>query len=184
MVTVLEDFIPKSYQDFLEKNILSKTFPFYFSGATTDYAIEGNYMSPYAKEVPFLVHTFLSDRPQPTGYWPIIAPLYFNFCEKTGKNYTIVRCKANLYFQAPDFGKDNYYTPHVDYTSGNITTAIYYVIDSDGDTLFFDKDLRITERISPKKGSLVYFDRSVIHTGTPPVRSTHRCVINFNFALS
>ena len=42
---------------------------------------------------------------------------------------------------------------------------LYYVNDSDGDTLFFDnKDkLNIIKRVSPKKGRVVHFDNNKLH---------------------
>jgi hypothetical protein len=58
--------------------------------------------------------------------------------------------------------------------------CLYYVNDSDGDTVFFDDNKKEIERISPKKGRIAFFDGSIYHAGTPS-ETNSRAVINFNF---
>ena len=60
------------------------------------------------------------------------------------------------------------------------TTALYYVNDSDGDTLFFNDNLEIVNRVKPEKGKLIIFDGS-IYTHRPVLPPTNRIVINFNY---
>ena len=57
--------------------------------------------------------------------------------------------------------------------------CLYYVNDSDGDTVFYNDNLKEIKRVSPKKGRIVFFDGSIKHTGSTP--KTLRANINFNF---
>ena len=82
--------------------------------------------------------------------------------------------------------------PHCDMNKGGFT-AIYYVNDSDGDTLIFNEktmdpflngeELSIKKRIKNKKGRFVMFNQDYLHTGMFPIKSDYRIVINFNFKI-
>jgi hypothetical protein len=103
--------------------------------------------------------------------------------------FNMHRVKANLTFPQLGFKKGMYKPLHVDIDNPNCITAIYYVNDSDGDTLFFkdvdsmqrENDFTVLKRIRPQKGSLVYFPSNILHSSEFPIESEKRCVINFNF---
>lgn len=103
---------------------------------------------------------------------------YFN-----KKQLEVIRCKANLQHQVTGNKKEYHNTPHIDEDGIKHWVCIYYVNDSDGDTLFFDnkKDCNITDRISPKKGRFLFFKGEKLHTGSHPVKSPIRVVINIDF---
>ena len=66
------------------------------------------------------------------------------------------------------------------------TTAIYYVNDSDGDTLVYNEkepsdEYTIMESIAPKKNRLIIFDGLHFHTGHSPMETANRILINMNF---
>jgi hypothetical protein len=63
----------------------------------------------------------------------------------------------------------------------SMLVAIYYINDSDGDTLIFDDEYNIVQRVQPKKGRLIYFENDVLHAGQVPTNTEFRGVINFNF---
>jgi hypothetical protein len=97
---------------------------------------------------------------------------------------------------------------HVD-TDKKCYTLLYYVNDSDGDTLFFDKTTKdysyseyntsrflpdwtemqnkiftkIAFRKTPKKGTAVVFDGSIYHASSSPTMG-RRCIINFCYEWS
>ena len=58
--------------------------------------------------------------------------------------------------------------------------CLYYVNDSDGDTIFFDDDENEIKRVSPKKGRIAFFDGSIKHCTSTPSKNK-RVVLNFNF---
>jgi ectoine hydroxylase-related dioxygenase (phytanoyl-CoA dioxygenase family) len=78
--------------------------------------------------------------------------------------------------------------PHIDADISHLV-FIYYVNDSDGDTVFFKqkfngfpvKNLDEEFRISPKAGTAVLFDGNQYHASSSPVNSDYRCVLNIDF---
>lgn len=86
-------------------------------------------------------------------------------------------------------------TPHIDGDRGfPFMVAVYYVNDSDGDTVLFKQTtanttpeevksgrLDIEQTISPKKGRLIIFDGNIYHATGKPNKDL-RCIINYNFS--
>jgi len=75
--------------------------------------------------------------------------------------------------------------PHIDLDEGwEHAVVLYYVIDSDGDTIIYNErteSLTYTEkqRVSPKQGRVVIFDGRQYHTAEQPTKGT-RCIVNYN----
>ena len=81
-------------------------------------------------------------------------------------------------------------TPHLDRTTPH-WSFIYYVEDSDGDTIIYDyksknendipyfEDVKELKRIKPKQGTIVAFDGLHWHTAEQPTKNK-RCIIIFN----
>lgn len=62
--------------------------------------------------------------------------------------------------------------------------CLYYVNDTDGDTIFFNQDkTTIIKKVAPKKGRVVIFDGSICHSSSTPTKNV-RSVINFNFSIN
>tara|TARA_B100000131_G_scaffold213203_1_gene204965 strand:- start:716 stop:1276 length:561 start_codon:yes stop_codon:yes gene_type:complete len=80
--------------------------------------------------------------------------------------------------------------PHVDFEYPHITT-IFYVNDSDGNTIIYnqkyndrdkyDQKLTVKEEIEPVANRLLIFDGLFIHTGHTPSKHNRRILINSNF---
>lgn len=82
---------------------------------------------------------------------------------------------------------DQYTTPHYDYSDGKI--LIYYITESDGDTVLFNEQYQgqdnfdkktILDRVSPKRGRAIMFDAYRYHAGCMPKNSV-RAIINMVF---
>lgn len=187
MITVVENFVSKQYQDYLEKEFVSANFanfPLYLTTHTV-YPInrQQELLTNKTKDSPQFFHKFFGGDGVNSNYWGMISPLCFKFLEQN-PNYDISKVKLNLNVQDNNFDSDNYYVPHTDMDISNGVTGIYYVCDSDGDTLFFDSNKNVVQRFTPKKGTFVYFDSNTVHAGQPPKKSVIRCLVNFNFIKS
>jgi hypothetical protein len=118
-------------------------------------------------------------------YYDDIAPLLKAFEKET--NYTIKkvdRIKINLSTQRYVSEEDVKKTIHRDWFEDNTNhiSMIYYVNDSDGDTLIHHEDGYI-EQCSPKAGNAVWFESKLLHYGRIPLSHPNRIVINFVFEV-
>ena len=112
-------------------------------------------------------------------------------------NYTYnilpTRLKINLQTTQPNKNPQSHNTPHIDMfpPRDNSYTLIYYVNNSDGDTIIFNekyeghptKNFTISRKISPRKGRAILFPTNQFHCGTPPSENRGRIVANLNFQL-
>jgi hypothetical protein len=112
----------------------------------------------------------------------------------------ILRIRLRYTHKGIDHTDQKYAPPHVDFNTGlPYFTLIYYVDDSDGDTIIFDKIFNPAEeiynpiiaeplpeliRITPKKGNALFFNGHRFHAGNYPVKKSSRIVINFDFEIS
>ena len=123
---------------------------------------------------------------------PSIAELYFKCSKKANiKNPELL--EARSFLQLPlekNFVGEGVDTPHLDRTTPH-TVFLYYVNDSDGDTIIYDykskdendipfyEDINVLEKVTPKQGRVVIFDGLLWHTAEQP-RKNKRCILNFN----
>tara|TARA_R110000772_G_C13126031_1_gene422332 strand:+ start:185 stop:739 length:555 start_codon:yes stop_codon:yes gene_type:complete len=109
-------------------------------------------------------------------YFDDVLPIIY-FIKKPELN--ILRINSFLQFPNPSF--KTYDTPHYDLPTrkDKYTVFLYYTLDSDGDTVFFDKNKKIIKRVTPKQGTAVMFDGRYLHTAYQPKKNI-RCIINFN----
>lgn len=89
----------------------------------------------------------------------------------------VIQSRVFLHMPSPNPGLDDI---HVDIELPH-QVFLYYVNDSDGDTVFFKDDEKTEiKRVTPKKGRGVFFDGSIKHCSTRPSKS-HRCIFNYDF---
>ena len=164
--------------DNLENLLTSGTLPLYLNTGTyggDDFA--------KGKESPQFTHAFIKNGQTQSSYMAQVEPIIFNFEAKTEvlRERKITRCKLNLNYKDVSFAGDEFYPIHKDMGEYNGITAIYYVNDCDGDTLFFNNNNEFVKSVTPKKGRIVYFDNQILHAGQPPKKSMYRILINFNW---
>lgn len=131
------------------------------------------------------VHSVFADTNTSAG----ILRLFKNFTLKHSIAVNeIIRIKSNITTRATS---SDYLAPHVDQNTPH-KVFLYYVNDSDGDTVFFEqfwheginiekKDLTEALRVSPRMGRGVIFDGLQYHASSKPIKHDYRCVINIDF---
>lgn len=128
-------------------------------------------------EVPGFAH-LLYDRnseyesPELSFFYPLALEIASKANQKLSE---FIRMKVGLLLS----GRDQPNNKHRDFLFPH-TTAIYYLSDSDGDTVFYD-GCDIIHRCKPEKGKAVVFDGSIYHASSCPINYSRRFVINLNF---
>ncbi len=190
-----DDFLPAGVADEVENMFLSNYFPWGF------YRNVNNKIPPEKRSLN--TSTFHDDpRFEETfGFARLIGPPeeWFDYTQRIlraflehdkanhpFRNIKLLRVKANLLVQAPCTENPKPFPPHVDLPFPH-WVVLYYVNDTDGDTLILDKmypdkeNATVLRAISPKKGRAILFDGRHYHCGTCPTKHDARVVLNYDF---
>lgn len=178
MIDYIDEFIPKSDQDAIEKYVMDSSFPYRF------YKIH-NYGEGVQSPLQLTHHLLMYGEDKISPHFHIINPLYKTLLKQYG-DITLFRAKVNCTFPDPRRPAYAPQEPHTDlkYEDGREIphmVCLYYVNDSDGPTYFYTQEGKISHRIEPKKGSAVIFNGNIIHAGSNPVISPFRFAFNINF---
>tara|TARA_R100001480_G_scaffold111364_1_gene112461 strand:+ start:127 stop:681 length:555 start_codon:yes stop_codon:yes gene_type:complete len=113
-------------------------------------------------------------------FFPMV---YYLLHKNKLSNYFIERIKINVNFPFPNGTKENHGPIHQDFELTDKVkesiSIIYYINNSDGDSVFFDKKFNEIKRVSPRQGRAVIFNNPINHAGSCPVNSPYRQAINF-----
>jgi hypothetical protein len=188
MVHIFDDIIPKQYQDMIEQRVMGGSW--FYTGDMTVNDIVGDY-----KKRPGAYHQLVDVYGHVNSEtWDFVLPMIVSSLDKAGLMYThCLMARAFLQYPLSEniVGDAQTHDPlHVDRQEDH-TVVLYYVNDSDGDTVIYNKrktsensepiwdysELEIIHRVQPKKGRVVVFDGSLYHTAYQP-RNNMRCIIN------
>jgi hypothetical protein len=185
MIEVLDNFVDKDYADYIEKEMLERDFKWYISRSyftcpewqTKKYSHMKN-----LKEYLLLSHDLYNEDKKVSDKTDIVD----NIVNRLPKRISIYRAKANLQTQSTDNNEVYHNTPHIDLYNKNgdyqpHKVALYYVNDSDGDTILFNDKLDIVRRVKPKKGRILLFNGDTLHTSSHPTKSDYRMCINIDY---
>ena len=170
ILQVFDDIIPLYQQDFIEKLLTNKVKDNKFC-----WMYNSNLTTPSSnntlEEVGFSRNLFSYD-----NIYSLLSPFY-KFCEiQNIIPYNLSNVRTFLQTPNPNPSTQE---PHTDQDKPHLV-FLYYVKDSDGDTVFYDKNKKILKKVTPKKGRVVSFDGSILHAGSSPSKST-RIIINVNY---
>lgn len=171
-IEVYDDIIPKSLSDNIESAILGKVnIPLHYTSNVA--YLESDEFHPAFGDAFFVPEKNIL---KPYTY-PLLEVLYRlgNFTNTIVEG--ILKCRVFVHLPSPNPGPDEI---HID-TLDDHYVCLYYVNDSEGDTILFedDKETEIT-RVTPKKGRIVFFEGSIYHCSTRPATKT-RAILNFDF---
>jgi len=197
-IKVLESFLPRSYRDELERNINSVPFKWSFHDQiATEYG-EVSYNNSKIHNPIGLSHTFIDQGKVVSEQWEMIRPiLLFLEYHEDFEIQQVLRVRARRTMRENNIDVSMYNPPHVDLPNAQpYKTLIYYLNDSDGDTIFFDEiwtprsdmgtaplrgDVKECFRYTPIKGNGILFNGHRYHSGNSPINNLHRTIINFDF---
>jgi hypothetical protein len=166
------------------KNDLLINTPWYFNESTNVTTANGEAMAGGGETFQFACKI-------DQGH-PLLLPVHEMFRMFINKHgiecKEIHRIKTNLLTRG---SSSEYHNVHIDQDYEH-KVFLYYVNDSDGDTVFFDQfwskdnpaslnSLTEQVRVAPKMGLGVVFDGLQYHTSTSPIQNDYRCVINLDF---
>lgn len=203
-ITVIDNLIPEDFQQEIEESLFSKDFSWRYQKKI--WGRDENEITPFwrlsAIENPNVIdgngfaHLFCEDGNVMSDYLPLAANvLYFLEKKLEIKIAEVMRIRARLTTQCPNCNFNTYSAPHFDYWDvSDYYTLVYYVNDSDGDTFLFEETMdvlqekkiinpKIIKRISPKKGSGVFFGGNTYHAGNYPINFPVRAIINYDFKI-
>jgi len=179
-IKVYDNILSKELEDRIESLVLDPSlgprFPLYYHPNSVQNPKDSTYYFN-----PGLFHVFKGNKgSSKSDYGDFLSQVLYNFCSKVNiilYNYF----KGRLYIDLPSPNPGLDLPPHVDMAGINHWVLLYYLNDSDGDTVLFKDDMKTEiKRVSPKKGRIVFFDGSIFHCGSRPSSNT-RGALNFNF---
>jgi hypothetical protein len=189
MIQVFDDVIPKRYQDEIEHRLLYSGYSWAYTPTIVDCITKEGKVFGFGGKLGNHTEGVVD-----TENFNFLLPLTYSISEKSGIEYESILA-SRTFLQVPTTYEKNHGPFHVDFKYPHMV-FLYYVNDSDGDTLITNKkydfsnqtfdeldESQIVERVSPRKGRVVIFDGLYYHSGGIP-KISPRCVINFDLSRS
>ena len=191
-ILVIDDFIDKDYQEDIKNILLGKEewgnflFPWHYIEDVTDGFAENN------QGRPGLSHVYVEYNDDKTSdivsdFHDLFIPMLELACETLEvPSARIVQGRSFMQFPL-NLQSDEDDTPHIDLDEGHRhVVVLYYVKDSDGDTVIFNQRTEsniytVKQKVTPKQGRVVIFDGGLYHTAQQAINSV-RCIVNYNLA--
>ena len=207
-VFVIDDFIEKEYQEQIKKVLLGsepfddQEFPWYF---IEDVTASGDDDSQHRPAMSHQYVEFQDDKDSmgviASDFHDMFIPMLQRAAFKFRMRY-VNALQGRSFLQFPTNKKMSVDLPHIDIYSRKHLVCLYYVCDSDGDTIIYNEreggsnrnfaewtvenvkeivtpKLTIKQRVTPKQGRVVLFDGWLMHTAEQPINNV-RCIVNYN----
>lgn len=189
-IIIEDNLIIEEDQNKIIDTVLSKDFKWYYCHNGVNLNKNRDFNFNIGKNSFQLEHHIISDGVTASDYFEIVTPVFLKISDILKKDIKIFRCKFN--FLTPN-NNNRHNIPHVDLAleeQKNFKSCIYYVDDSDGNTLFFNQrlpklieDLTVRQKVTPKKGKAVIFDSDIFHSSSNPFYYDKRIVLNLVFKV-
>jgi hypothetical protein len=192
MYKVIDNIIPRSYQEQLKMLFDDGRMTWQYREVSAGVEGDVDPADTNIKESPMFNHEIYAyDTGIQSQVFEQIKPILFFAEEKLDMTVKgLGRIKANLQIK-DETALGKYHPPHVDtghHEEGFI--LLYYLKDSDGPTIIFDKrssdpgghiGLKEIGRVEPKQGRAVLLQSNRYHASSSPVTSENRLVLNMVF---
>jgi len=178
MIQVFDDVLSEEDNNNIQSLITNNKFPWYVS--KEDHFIE-SYRDICFSHYQF-THTLYNKEIFGSSNKEIRSPHFSTFLYYVNKFTELYKVKGSLYriklnCQYQDNRSIDKYNPiHFDEHTPH-TSLLYYINESDGDTIFFKQGKEI-QRVSPKKNRLVISDGPIDHCSSNPIKTELRYVLN------
>jgi len=194
---IIENFLSKDEENKIENILLNPEFPWYLQKETSHLYIKENevLVDKNTHDSPGFTHVVFDEEKGPNSqiYGQVTDILFKALNKQLGSDSLsnlnfkkLIRIKTNLTLKNLE-NKEKYHRPHIDFNF-NHKTLIYYANDTDGYTYIFDnkydgklQELKILDKIKPKKGTALIFNGLYYHSSSNPVENDFRAIINYNF---
>ena len=199
-IKIIDDLLPKSYQDAIEQMVFSEEFDWHYVSDVTDQTYKN--VQGY-RSLDGFSHLFLGPKTS-SKYLNFVMPVLYHAVNELGMPFDqskLWRARVGLMFQQRQ-GDPTYNNPHVDHIMPH-WTGLYYINDNDGPTYIFDQkvinvpfskrndagildyvnntEMTIAQQVEPKKGRFVIFNGYRFHSSSRPINCDKRAVITFNW---
>jgi hypothetical protein len=187
-VTIIDDVVDKETQDLIEATVFGKTTKWTFARSVFDDGFNPEVNEEQRNKLMSFTNLIYDEgEMNPNGdlYFKVIAGLNIK---------QLLQIRIQLQLPVITEIDKIHGVPHVDgYTDIPYKVGVYYVNDSDGDTVLFKQTtddttpvdvmngkLDIDQTLSPKKGRLIIFDSNIYHAVGKPKKNV-RSVLNYHF---
>ena len=194
-IKIIDNFLPQFIQDKIEEYVVNNGCEYVIGTRTYPKHINVEFGTKYFEGIQ-LVNKFFEEgafiKKDMSHYF--LLPLQIGFIN-IGRIFAleqITRAKVNVKFKQTSNEQNLINPPHKDALGtkqfGTNLIGIYYINNSDGDTIIYEntKDLnnpKIIKRVSPKKGRLLLMDGNRLHSASHPLKTETRMIINYNLIL-
>lgn len=192
-VYVIDDLIPKNYQELIKETIFDTYNQQWFLKRSLSESTEDPYPNEIFSDAPGFVNVFFNKNgiTNPILYNRVMPMLHLAV-EKINFKFNELLF-GRTFLQLPLSTHTGMTNPHIDLRENHLV-CIYYTIDSDGETVLLNKindpldsprpeftegSFEILHKIEPKQGRALLFDGRIYHTNILPQKNI-RNIINFN----
>ena len=177
-LTVLDNVISEGYQNYLSEQFTSNSFAWYYTPGATCLEAEQDKNTAFSSLLFLNVDERQHNNPGCDSLFPLLFEGISKYKEGAELKF-LYRIKAGMFVKNQT---DKPHIPHVDLKNNKHYTLLYYVIDSDGPTKFYNGD-NVFKQVDPKKGRAVIFPGDIYHASASPRQHPNRITLNINFLI-
>lgn len=194
VVEIYDDLVPNNLRDEYENILLGQNFPWFFwPKAIPDCLKKTNRVDSKEYTNPYQLKHVFNIKDKQTKEYQLIRPLVELYLQRSERQLLKIHGSAVI-MQHP-VGSNPVITPHVDFdhvlsADGELKSLIYYVNDSDGDTILYNEhcssqittELSVAATLQPIRGRVAVFSSNRFHSGSLPSKNV-RLLINIIMEL-